>query len=52
MEVMKTLHVAPQQRSAVIQVELKDILKGNKIQDRWRASEDIDSLNIPNKHII
>jgi translation elongation factor P/translation initiation factor 5A len=41
-DITKTLHVAPQQRSAIIQVEMVEIPKGTKVNDRLRSGEIVE----------
>ena len=47
-DVVKTQHVAPQQRSAIVQVELSEIPKGTKLNDRFRSSETVEVVTASN----
>ncbi|WP_331283747.1 elongation factor P [Kiloniella laminariae] len=43
---MKTQHTQPGKGGAYLQVELKDIRDGTKLNERFRASEDVDRVRL------
>ena len=47
--VLKTQHVKPGKGGAFNQVELKSILKGTKLNERFRSSENIEKAEVDEK---
>ena len=50
--VLKTQHVKPGKGGAFNQVELKSILKGTKLNERFRSSENIEKADATTKTVI
>ncbi|OUS11720.1 elongation factor P, partial [Rhodospirillales bacterium 47_12_T64] len=46
MRAMKTQHTQPGKGGAYLQVELRDIRDGTKMNERFRASEDVDRVRL------
>ena len=49
--VLKTQHVKPDKRSAFNQVELKSVLKGTKLNERFRSSETVEKAEVDDKKL-
>ena len=47
--VLKTQHVKPGKGGAFNQVELKSVLKGTKLNERFRSSEDVEKAEVDEK---
>ena len=47
--VLKTQHVKPGKGGAFNQVELKSVLKGTKLNERFRSSENIEKAEVDEK---
>ena len=50
--VLKTQHVKPGKGGAFNQVELKSILKGTKMNERFRSSENVEKAELDEKNLI
>ena len=48
-KVLKTQHVKPGKGGAFNQVELKSIIKGTKLNERFRSSEDVEKAELDDK---
>ena len=48
-EVLKTQHVKPGKGGAFNQVELKSVLKGTKLNERFRSSENVEKAEVDEK---
>ena len=48
-EVLKTQHVKPGKGGAFNQVELKSIIKGTKLNERFRSSENVEKAELDDK---
>ena len=48
-QVLKTQHVKPGKGGAFNQVELKSVLKGTKLNERFRSSEDVEKAEVDEK---
>ena len=48
-EVLKTQHVKPGKGGAFNQVELKSVIKGTKLNERFRSSENIEKAEVDEK---
>ena len=46
---VKTAHVKPGKGGAVAQVELKNILDGRKLNERWRSSDTVEKVTLEQK---
>ena len=46
---VKTMHTQPGKGGAYLQVELKDIRDGTKLNERFRASEDVERVRLDQK---
>jgi elongation factor P len=46
---VKTVHVKPGKGGAFAQVELKNILDGRKLNERWRTSDTVERINLDQK---
>ena len=49
MECFKTQHVKPGKGGAFNQVELKSVIKGTKLNERFRSSETVEKAEIDEK---
>ena len=49
--VLKTQHVKPGKGGAFNQVELKSILKGTKLNERFRSSETVEKAELDERKI-
>ncbi len=49
MECLKTQHVKPGKGGAFNQVELKSVLKGTKLNERFRSSENVEKAEVDEK---
>ena len=47
--VLKTQHVKPGKGGAFNQVELKSIIKGTKLNERFRSSENVEKAEVDEK---
>ena len=47
--VVKTQHVKPGKGGAFAQVELKNIIDGRKLNERWRSSENVERVTLEQK---
>ena len=50
--VLKTQHVKPGKGGAFNQVELKSLLKGTKLNERFRSSENVEKAEVDEKNLI
>ena len=50
--VLKTQHVKPGKGGAFNQVELKSLLKGTKLNERFRSNETIEKAQLDEKNLI
>ena len=50
--VLKTQHVKPGKGGAFNQVELKSIVKGTKLNERFRSSENVEKAEVDEKNLI
>ena len=50
--VLKTQHVKPGKGGAFNQVELKSVLKGTKLNERFRSNENIEKADVDEKNLI
>ena len=50
--VLKTQHVKPGKGGAFNQVELKSIVKGTKLNERFRSSETVEKAEVDEKNLI
>ena len=50
--VLKTQHVKPGKGGAFNQVELKSVVKGTKLNERFRSSETIEKAEVDEKNLI
>ena len=49
--VLKTQHVKPGKGGAFNQVELKSVLKGTKLNERFRSSENVEKAEVDEKNL-
>ena len=49
--VLKTQHVKPGKGGAFNQVELKSVIKGTKLNERFRSSENVEKAEVDEKKI-
>ena len=52
MECFKTQHVKPGKGGAFNQVELKSVVKGTKLNERFRSSETVEKAEVDEKNLI
>ena len=52
MECFKTQHVKPGKGGAFNQVELKSVIKGTKLNERFRSSETVEKAEVDEKNLI
>ena len=50
--VLKTQHVKPGKGGAFNQVELKSVIKGTKLNERFRSSESVEKAEVDEKNLI
>ena len=50
--VLKTQHVKPGKGGAFNQVELKSVVKGTKLNERFRSSETVEKAEVDEKNLI
>ena len=50
--VLKTQHVKPGKGGAFNQVELKSVIKGTKLNERFRSSENVEKAEVDEKNLI
>ena len=50
--VLKTQHVKPGKGGAFNQVELKSVIKGTKLNERFRSNETIEKAELTKKNLI
>ena len=50
--VLKTQHVKPGKGGAFNQVELKSLIKGTKLNERFRSNETVEKAELMKKNII
>ena len=50
--VLKTQHVKPGKGGAFNQVELKSVIKGTKLNERFRSNETVEKADVDEKNII
>ena len=50
--VLKTQHVKPGKGGAFNQVELKSVMKGTKLNERFRSSESVEKAEVDEKNLI
>ena len=50
--VLKTQHVKPGKGGAFNQVELKSVIKGTKLNERFRSSETVEKAEVDEKNLI
>ena len=49
---LKTQHVKPGKGGAFNQVELKSVIKGTKLNERFRSNETIEKAEVNEKNLI
>ena len=50
MDVLKTQHVKPGKGGAFNQVELKSVIKGTKLNERFRSNETVEKAEVDEKN--
>ena len=50
--VLKTQHVKPGKGGAFNQVELKSVIKGTKLNERFRSNENVEKAEVDEKNLI
>ena len=50
--VLKTQHVKPGKGGAFNQVELKSVIKGTKLNERFRSNETVEKAEVDEKNLI